>query len=205
MMFFVTGANGSGKSSVLPHLRANLPEMKWYDFDDSPYEPRGGTIWRQRSTEYWIEKGILHQENDIDTGISGHALIGEILASPAATNLKGIAVLLLDCYDVERIERLRKRESHGADQDNLNWAAWQRMHAVDPKWRIDIIMDNSEVNLIWERWKDWKRGDPRWKVDIVDTTHMSIIQVAEEIKTWVQSKQEEFIKNTLPLSGNWWK
>jgi hypothetical protein len=32
MMFFVTGASGSGKSAGLPGLRAALPTMDWRDF-----------------------------------------------------------------------------------------------------------------------------------------------------------------------------
>jgi predicted ATPase len=34
LMFFLTGASGSGKSASLPGLRAALPGIDWRDFDE---------------------------------------------------------------------------------------------------------------------------------------------------------------------------
>jgi hypothetical protein len=51
MMFFVTGASGSGKSASLPGLRAALLNMDWRDFDEfgvpSPCGPQRPRSCRQ--------------------------------------------------------------------------------------------------------------------------------------------------------------
>jgi hypothetical protein len=125
-MFFLTGASGSGKSASLPGLRAALPEMDWRDFDEfgvpSPCPPE----WRPLTTERWIQVALENKQRGKDTGIVGGAILGEILACPSAPHIDEIHVALLDCHDVVRLDRLRKRGTHGATQDMLSWAAWQR-------------------------------------------------------------------------------
>src|SRR6516164_1175803 len=103
MMFFVTGASGSGKSACLPGLQAALPRIEWHDFDEfgvpSPC-PRG---WRARTTERWLRVGLHNQERGQDTGVVGGAIMGEILACQSAPQLDNIYVTLLDCHDVARL------------------------------------------------------------------------------------------------------
>ena len=132
MMFFLTGASGSGKSASLPGLRVALPRMDWRDFDEfgvpSPCPPE----WRPLTTERWIQVALENKQRGKDTGIVGGAIMGEILACPSAPQIDEIHVALLDCHDVVRLDRLREGGTHGVTQDMLSWAAWQRVHAVDP-------------------------------------------------------------------------
>jgi hypothetical protein len=78
MMFFVTGASGSGKSACLPGLRAMSPSIDWHDFDEfgvpSPCPPE----WRPRTTERWLQVALASQERGLDTGLVGGAIMGEI-------------------------------------------------------------------------------------------------------------------------------
>ncbi|WP_143271728.1 hypothetical protein [Bradyrhizobium mercantei] len=187
MMFFLTGASGSGKSAALPGLRANLPEMDWRDFDEfgvpSPCPPE----WRPLTTERWIQVAVENRQRGRDTGIVGGAIMGEILACPSAPLLGEIHVALLDCHDVVRLDRLRKRGTHGATQDMLSWAAWQRVHAVDPQWRQDVICSRPPDTMRWDRWVNWQRGDPRWRVHVVDSTNLAIDQVVDQVVAWVRA------------------
>jgi hypothetical protein len=57
------------------------------------------------------------------------------------------------------------------------WAAWQRVHAVDPQWCPDVIRQERPGEMQWERWDSWKRGDPRWRVHVIDTTNLTVAQV----------------------------
>lgn len=189
MIFFVTGASGSGKTACMPHLRQLLPQVMLYDFDAVGVPPHPGVAWRQQTTEHWLQQALVHQAESLDTLVCGGALLGEILACPSAPEVKGIAVCLLDCADVVRIERLRSRGTHGATQDMLNWAAWQRLHAVDPQWRPDVIQQQSAPGMMWARWAAWQRGDPRWQVWVMDTTAHSPKEVAERIADWVHSQR----------------
>jgi hypothetical protein len=188
-MFFLTGASGSGKSASLPGLRAALPRMDWRDFDDfgvpSPCPPE----WRPLTTERWIQAAIENKQRGKDTGIVGGAIMGEIMACPSAHPIDEIRVALLDCHDVVRLDRLRKRGTHGITQDMVSWAAWQRVHAVDPQWRQDVICDRQLDAMRWERWTNWQRGDPRWRVHVLDSTNLTIGQILDRIVAWVWSKQ----------------
>ena len=60
---------------------------------------------------------------------------------------------------VVRIDPLRARGATGDTQEMLCWAAWQRMHAVDPQWRPDVIREGGAAEMRWERWEGWQRGD----------------------------------------------
>jgi hypothetical protein len=123
LMFFLTGASGSGKSASLPGLRAALPGIDWRDFDEfgvpSPCPPE----WRPLTTGRWIQTALENKQRGKDTGIVGGAIMGEIMACPSARQIDEIRVALLDCLDVVRLNRLRKRKTHGVTQDMLSWAA----------------------------------------------------------------------------------
>jgi hypothetical protein len=190
MIFFVTGASGSGETACMPHLRQLLRQVVLYVFDTVGVPPDAGAVWRQQTTEYWLQQALGHQAEPSDTLVCGGALLREILACPSAPQVTGIAVCLLDCADVVRIDRLRARGTYGATQDMLNWAAWQRLHAVDPQWRPDVIQRQSTPGMQWARWATWQRGDPRWQVWVLDTTSFSPKEVAEQIACWVHKQQE---------------
>ena len=188
MMFFVTGASGSGKSACLPGLRAAFPEMDWRDFDEFGVPSPCPGEWRAQTTERWLQLALNNQNHGQDTGLVGGAIMGEILACPSAPQMD-IRVALLDCHDVVRLDRLRMRGTHGATQEMLSWAAWQRVHAVNPEWRQDVICSAGLGGMHWERWTGWSRGDPRWRVHVVDTTKLRIDQVVERIVSWVRTEQ----------------
>jgi hypothetical protein len=189
-MFFLTGASGSGKSASLPGLQAALPAMDWRDFDEFGVPSPCPREWRPLMTERWIQVVALeNKQRGKDTGVVGGAIMGEILACPSAPDIDEINVALLDCHDVVRLDRLRNRGTHGATQDMLSWAAWQRVHAVEPQWRQDVICSVQIDAMRWERWITWQRGDPRWRVNVIDSTNLTIDQVVHRIVGWVQAKQ----------------
>ncbi|MCI0388907.1 MAG: hypothetical protein MOB07_09105 [Acidobacteria bacterium] len=186
MLYFITGASGSGKTACLEALRRRRPDVIWHDFDEVGVPPNADKAWRQRTTEHWLQKAIQYQTQRRDTAVSGGAIYGEILACPSAPRIDSIAVCLLDCYDVVRIDRIRARGTYGDSQEMLCWASWQRMHAVDPQWRQDVIREDGASEMRWERWETWQRGDPRWQqVWRLDTTKLTIEEVAERVSLWM--------------------
>jgi hypothetical protein len=186
MLYLVTGASGSGKTACLNKLRELRADVDWHDFDELGVPANADRVWRQRTAEHWLRTAIQNQDSGRDTGVSGGIILGEVLACPSASQVDGVAACLLDCYDVVRIDRLRKRGLHGATQDMLCWAAWQRMHAVDPQWRQDVIRDGGAPEMRWEQWESWRAGDARWEVQVIDTTAMTIEEVALEISRWIE-------------------
>lgn len=190
MLFLIMGASGSGKSSALPGLKKGCPDIDWRDFDDAPTLATN-TAERQQVTEGWLEIAIANQANGIGTGIVGTIVLGEVLACPSASGIGGVHALLLDCADVQRIDRIRARDgasASSASQDMLSWAAWLRMHASDPGWRQDVIQSHGAPGMQWETWSSWKRGDPRWKVDVLDNTSLSIEETTSTLSAWVNDR-----------------
>jgi hypothetical protein len=198
MLFFVTGASGSGKSASRNGLQDRFPGMAWYDFDAAMslipknLTGRAGAQWL---VEYWLQRALEHQAQGQDVGICGQIIFGEILACPSAEAISGIKVCLLDCHDVVRMDRLSTLTlppdaSPIVNQQMLNWASWTRMHAIDPQWEPDIIRKNGAPGMHWERWADWQRGDPRWHVWTLDTTTLTIPEVVEAVANWVQAERE---------------
>lgn len=189
MLFLVTGASGSGKTACLEKLRGLTLDIAWFDFDDVGVPDDADKIWRQRTAEYWVQKAIDLQSKGQSMGLNGNVTYGEILACPSSIKINRIEACLLDCHDVTRVDRLRRRGTYGATQDMLCWAAWQRMHAVDPQWRRDVIKDGGAPEMVWQRWEDWQRGDERWQVRVIDTTKLTIDQVAVEVASWIRERQ----------------
>jgi hypothetical protein len=44
----------------------------------------------------------------------------------------------------------------------------------------------------WERWSNWLPGDPRWKVRVIDTSVLSVEQVADELAEWIAEERTAF-------------
>src|SRR5882724_3091842 len=184
MIFFVTGASGSGKSACLPRLSELLPEIALHDFDELGVPVDADKAWRQRTTEDWLRRGIAYEAQGRSMMICGGAVHGEILACRSAPSVSCLELCFLDCSEIVRIDRLRSRGAHGATQDTLNWAAWQRVHVVDPEWRPDVITGDSAPEMRFRRWAEWHRGDPRWRAHVLDSTLLSAQQVSVEVAAW---------------------
>lgn len=191
MLYLISGASGSGKSACLPLLRERLPDIAWHDFDELGVPANANKCWRHQNTERWIQVAIENQGTGQDTAVAGGIILGEVLAAPSAPGLSGVTACLLDCHDVVRVDRLRSRGDGLATQDMLNWAAWQRMHAMDPTWRPDVITSDGWSEMVWSRWSGWERGDPRWQTHAIDTTEMTIEAVADEIQAWIEKSRRK--------------
>lgn len=184
MIYFIFGASGSGKTACISDLKSKLPEFDIFDFDDIGVPPNADKKWRQESTEKWIKKILKNEKPSI---LLGQMVLGEILASPSSKNLKNINAILLDCDDVTRINRLKKRGTYGANQDTLNWSAWLRVHCYDPKWEQHVIKNESADIMCFDQWDRLTSWDDHATVKVIDTTQLSIKDVVDKIVQHVAS------------------
>ncbi len=141
---------------------------------------------------FWPQRGQMFYERAVKKKLlpnNGNIILGEVLACPSAPEINRLAVCLLDCADVVRIDRLRARNSNLANMEMLCWAAWQRMHAVDPQWYQNTIRDGGAPEMRWERWENWQRGDVRWQTQVLDTTTLTIEEVADSILLWMNQQK----------------
>lgn len=191
MLYIITGASGSGKTACLPYLKEQLPDYEVVDFDDIGVPANADKTWRQESTEKWLGRYLAQDKPMV---ICGQMVIGEIISCPSFSKIDGIKVCLLDCSDLERVKRLKERGTYGANQDTLNWSAWLRMHHVDPTWEQHVIKEGAWEGLDFsklESTKSWNRI-----VDdacTIDTSDMSIEQVAKQIVQNIQTQEHENI------------
>ena len=188
MLFLISGASGSGKSHLKHQLERWEPERLWLDFDDPAVPPDPGKAGRQRRLEGWLGPVLDAQARGQDAILFGQSPLGELLAAPSALRLTGVRALLLDVGDVERVARLRQRGTpEHASQDMLNWAAWHRLHASDPRWRPDVLSEDSWPEMAWSRWADWQAGDPRWRVTVLDSSGLNVTETARLLQEWTHT------------------
>ena len=187
MLFFATGSSGSGKTACLPALARLLPTLAIHDFDEVGVPSHPDIHWRQATTEHWIQTYCeRYQSTGQPVLISGGAVFGEIHAAPSINVVDAWHACLLDCDDVVRVDRLRQRGTYGPNMDILCWAAWLRVHAVDPTWCPEVIQTNSHPMMRWDRMARYTRGDPQWSQQRIDTSRLTIDETAAVIARWIQ-------------------
>src|SRR6185503_1868272 len=189
MLFFITGANGVGKTACLPALARLLPGFAVQDFADLGVPENPDARWRQETTERWLRTYIeRHQPQGRHVVVSGEAIFGEILCSPSIERVDAFHACLLDCDDVTRVDRLRTRGTYGPNMQILCWAAFLRVHAVDPSWCPEVIQTSEPSIMRWERWTKRQRGDAVWRQEVIDTSRLTLEELAAEIEKWIRSK-----------------
>jgi len=184
-LYFIGGASGSGKTAVMPHLKELLGDgIAVYDFDDIGVPEGANKKWRQESTEKWLQKLLSDGK---DACLLGQIVLGEILSCPSATQIDKINFCLLDVSDFERIKRLKKRNTYGADQNMLNWSAWLRMHHQDPQWVPHVIREDAASNMDFGKLSSLKNYEEVANVKILDTTELALHEVAGQLTDWIRS------------------
>jgi len=189
MLFFITGANGVGKTACLPALARQLPDFEVHDFADLGMPENPDARWRQETTERWLRTYIeRHQPQGRHVVVSGEAIFGEILCSPSIERVDAFHACLLDCDDVTRVDRLRTRGTYGPNMQILCWAAFLRVHAVDPSWCPEVIQTSEPSIMRWEQWAKCQRGDATWRQEVIDTSRLTLEELAAEIAKWIRSR-----------------
>jgi hypothetical protein len=190
VLFLLFGSSASGKTVALTELRRrHVPRLAVHDFDEIGVPAEADRAWRQGANEPWIRRALEYQAERTDVLLAGQTPFGELLATPSAPFLEGISACLLDCDDETRVERLGTRGEGDVDA-YLSWAAWLRRHAEDPRWMPEVIIGNDRVpEMRWERWSEWQAGEPRWQLRVVDTSSLSIEEVASELVDWIAEER----------------
>ena len=202
MLYLLSGAAASGKKTLAPIVSARVTNLVFHHENEIPATDHRG---RMANMQQWLERTTTYETNGKDLLLLAASPLGEVLASPRATELTGIAACLLDCHDHERSRRHVHRPVDPRwpfGMDTLCWAAWHRMHAVDPQFEQRVIRDAEVEQYAWDRWISWAKGDRRWYVEIVDTTSDAIAQSADKVAAWIERTRT----NGTPLSRQtrWW-
>jgi molybdopterin-guanine dinucleotide biosynthesis protein len=207
MLLILTGSSGSGKTTLARALGDRLSGVAIHDHDEIGVPEDADTRWRNRTTEQWIRRALEYQNRGVDVVLTGQSPLGEILASPSAPQLDGIAVCLVHVADEERRRRLEQRDggrwSPAVLDSFVGWGAWHRGHAEDPRYRPDVIIDGSWPDMAWDRWSAWTKEDPRWDTYLLDTTRRSQAQSVDELERWLVRQRSAHRAGQLALSKGW--
>lgn len=199
-VYFVAGASGSGKTAIMSDLKKILGDtVSVCDFDDIGVPEGADKKWRQESTEKWLQK--LLRENK-DTCLLGQIVLGELLACPSAKLIDKVNFCLLEVSDFERIQRLKKRNTYGTDQNMLNWSSWLRIHHQDPQWMQHVLKEDCWDGLDFSSWDQLTNWASKANVKNLDTTGLSINQVAESVVGWINEKNSH---NGEPIPNSTYK
>ncbi|MCX6744457.1 MAG: hypothetical protein NTX82_02955 [Candidatus Parcubacteria bacterium] len=95
-IFFLTGVNGVGKSTIIPHLKSLLSGDKFviYDFDERGVPEDADRGWRISETKHWLSEGNLNSKNGKSTIICGFIKPSD-LGDYNLTNNKSTEVVLI--------------------------------------------------------------------------------------------------------------
>lgn len=180
-IYFISGANGSGKTTIIEALAKALPHMCFYDFDSIGVPPDADKVWRQKSMELWIQKLLTAKQPSC---LLGQIVLGELLSCPSATQIDKVHFCFLDVSDIERVRRLKQRNT-APSQDILNWASWMRMHHLDPQWEQHVIKEKAWSKLDFSYWDRLNSWDSITTVPIIDTTGFPVEEIAQKVEKWI--------------------
>jgi guanylate kinase len=155
-IFFVTGASGVGKTTLVSRLQEKFSQKEdwiFLHFDSigvpSPKEMTekygSPSEWQKATTFKWIEK-LLNEYNEKNVIIfEGQVNLEFIKKGFAQNNFSNYKTILVHCDQQKMIERLtyKRKQPELATEDMKNWLEFLRKQAIENS--VEII-DTSEIN-----------------------------------------------------------
>jgi len=203
MLYLLSGASASGKKTVSPIVAKQATNIVWHLESELPASNRQE---RMANMERWIERAIEYEREGKDLLLPAQSPLGEVLASPRAIELSAIAACVLDCHDHERTTRYARRPFDPRwpmGMDMLCWAAFHRMHAVNPQFEQRVLRDHAASQYQWDRWTTWQRGDNRWRVELIDNTTQTLSETVGLVTAWVERTRT--LGAPLQRADRWWE
>ena len=156
-MFFITGAEGAGNSSILKLLHSLGPDFDVHDFDETGVPDNPPLQWRLDTTDYWLKLAAKNAKKKVSTIVSGLSFPSEIKKSPSFKYAPNVFFCLLDVSESERRKRLKKR---GASKD--------------------VISDLNQLHSLRNEFKNCSN------CFVIDTNDKEIEEVAKKVASWIK-------------------
>ncbi len=167
-IFFITGINGVGKTTLIGSLRSLLGTgFEVHDFDERGVPNNVGRQWRIDETKHWIDLGLTNYDKGIKTVVCG-------FARPSEQNDPLVGFVLLDAQPEIIKKRLWNRYQTPESIDNIQ--------KVSGKTVEQFIQDN--VNF-----SDTIREEAsKFQVPIVETSYLSPEEVSKTVYDLIHDK-----------------
>jgi dephospho-CoA kinase len=151
-IYFVIGASGSGKTTILKDLENENNENYLYCYFDSVGVPSNeemihkfgsGENWQKEITKYWVKKIKKEYLNTKSVILDGQIRPSFIEEACSENNINNYEVILFDCSDEIRKKRLIERgHSELVTEQMMNWAKYLREESISKEYKI---INNSNM------------------------------------------------------------
>jgi hypothetical protein len=140
-LIVLTGASGSGKTAIASIIAERYPDdFAVYRFDSVGVPPVDAMIrdhgspeaWQRDKTIDWMVRLAPIARAGKPILLEGQMRIAFIAEAAAVANIDDYRLILVDCDDAIRAERLTvgRGQLELANEDMMNWAAYLRREAI---------------------------------------------------------------------------
>jgi broad-specificity NMP kinase len=191
-VYFVSGVNGVGKSSLMPHLRELLPTDKYsvVDFDSRGVPDGADHAWRQEEVKHWVEEGVKATSAGKELIICGFVKPGDF----EDTTPLEVKIIVLDADE----ETIRKRLTSRYTKDGI----FDEEQKVIGKPVTEFIAGN-----VWyaKKMREESAADGLPIIDTSTLTPQEVARLVAEIVTHELSVQEctRILKEEFPYVYEW--
>ncbi|MFW6283168.1 MAG: AAA family ATPase [Minisyncoccales bacterium] len=159
-IFFITGASGTGKTTLIGNLKKKFqqnPNWTFLHFDSigvpSPEEMErefgSGENWQKETTFKWIEKMLLEYQETEFIVFEGQVNLKFIKDGFEKNNFSDYEIILVDCNEKIMEERLNKRNQPELFTDDMkNWLLFLRKQANNYNAKIIDTSSKSESEVV---------------------------------------------------------
>jgi shikimate kinase len=164
LIFFLSGASGVGKTSIIKKLKAHYHSFSDYAFvhfdsigvpspEEMIEQAGSGEKWQELTTYRWIEKITVEYQDKKIVVIEGQINLDFIEAACHKFEIVRYFIILIDCdWEIMRDRLVHNRQQPDlVNQDMKNWATFLRKQAQ------------------------------RKNLPIIDTSHQTLEQVARSV------------------------
>lgn len=151
----LTGASGSGKTAIAQAVAARYGEqVEVHHFDSIGVPSReqmilthdSGAAWQRAMTHEWMARIARAPGSGRRVLLEGQTRLSLVVEAAAAVRVTGYVLILVDCDDATRIERLssNRRQANLAAPAMMTWARYLRGEAVQLH---RTILDTTHLTL----------------------------------------------------------